>query len=147
MITNTLMVGIISMCAFAFSALVSYTINDNSISDTDMDVDIAVLRNDLELINQQLQALQSDEDLMPITQSWLQVLEIVEQYPDLVWHVDDSSDNTETRNAWRAVMIASPDLVLPVMRLIQSTVPAEVSDIQLNQRQGVLSLNILGVVK
>lgn len=149
-ITNTLMVGIIAIGIFALAVLASYAINYQTLAAATADTDIVVMENNLAAINKQIHTLEHEADLMPITQSWLKVLEIVEQYPNVAWQVNENAaiaGDGETSNVWHAVMIAPPDLVMPVMRTIQRTVPAEVSDIQLNQRQGVLSINILGVVK
>ena len=148
MIKHIFMIAIISLCVFTLSALAAYTMNYNPLSDSDAALDIEKLNNDIATLNEKMQLLQNEEDLMPVAQSWLKVLDIIDQYPDLIWHSDQHIlSETETHNAWQAMMIASPDLIFPVMHLIQQTVPAEVVEIQLDQRQGVLSINILGVEK
>ena len=150
MIKNTLGVVIVGVCIFTLSALSSYLFDYTLINGGHYDIDIVALENELHVLKDQIQALESEEELMPIEHSWLTVQEIVKQYPDLIWQADAElgiASEHEIKNAWQAVMIAPPDLVLSVMRLIQKAVPAEVLEIQLDQQQGVLLINILGVIK
>ena len=149
MIRYSLRVGVISVCVFALSAVLSYKANYDFTSDNAAD-DIEALEHELRELKDQIQILELEKELMPIEHNWLAVLEIIARYPDVIWRAGEDlgiAKNTETNNAWHAVMIAAPDLLLPVMRLIQRTVPAEVSEIQLNRQQSVLSVNVLGVLK
>ena len=139
---------VVSVCIYAFSAVLSYMFNHDQVHDSDSDININVLENELHALEAQIQMLEGAQTLMPVEKNWLTVQRIVARYPELIWRAsEDLEIANETENAWGAVMIASPDLLLPVMRLIQSTVPAEVSEIQLNRRQGVLLINILGMIK
>ena len=150
MIGNTLGAVVVVVCVFVLAALSSYLFDYTLTNDSNSDVDIVALESELQVLKDQIQALESEQELMPIEHSWLVVQEIVKQYPDLIWQADEElgiADESGVQNAWPAVMIASPDLVLSVMQLIQKTVPAEVLKIQLDQQQGVLLINILGVIK
>lgn len=146
MITNAFMVGIAPACIFVLAAVSAYITDHRSISDND----IAVLETEYQTLNERIRALETETELMPVELNWLTVQTIIARYPDLIWRAGESLEITgddNIANGWEAVMIASPDLVLPVMRLIQNTVPAEVLEVQLNQRQGVLLINVLGVLK
>ncbi len=137
-----------SVCIYVCTAVVSYMFNDAQVRDGDSVIDIGTLESELLALEDQIQVLKGAEPLMPVEKNWLTVQRIVARYPELIWRASEALEiASETENAWGAVMIASPDLLLPVMRSIQSTVPAEVSEIQLDRRQGVLLINILGTIK
>ncbi len=137
-----------SGCIYVCAAVSSYMLNHEQIHDGDSDIGIGALEDELRTLEDQIQVLKGARMLMPVEENWLTVQKIIARYPELIWRAsEDLEIANETENAWRAVMIASPDLLLPVMRLIQSTVPAEVSEIQLDRRQGVLLINILGTIK
>ena len=137
-----------SVCIYVCTAVLSYMFNDAQVRDGDSVIDIGTLESELLALEDQIQVLESAEPLMPVEKNWLTVQRIVARYPELIWRASEALEiASETENAWGAVMIASPDLLLPVMRSIQSTVPAEVSEIQLDRRQGVLLINILGTIK
>ena len=138
----------VSVCIYLGSAISAYTFNHEQVNAGDADIDINAAKSELYALESQIQVLKGAQTLMPIEKNWLTVEKIIEQYPDLIWRASEDLDiASETENTWGAVMIASPDLLLPVMRSIQKTVPAEVSEIQLDQQQGVLLLNILGMIK
>ena len=150
MTVNVLTVGLTTVCVFALSAVSSYAVNYKSISDNASVADAKVLDDELRLLNKRIQALEDREELLPIKSNWLTVQKIIAQYPDVAWRTAEDLDittETEINNGWQAMIIASPDLVLPVMRRIQKAVPAEVLEIQLNQQQGVLLINILGILQ
>ena len=143
-----LLIVVVAICAFALSAAVSYLIKYERASDDASEMDVKVLEDDLQSLKDQMQALENAEELIAVERNWLAVQRIVDRYPDLIWQASEGLEiSTGTDNAWSAVMIASPDLLLPLMRLIQRTVPAEVSEIQLERQQGVLLINILGILK
>ena len=136
------------VCIYLGSAVSAYMFNHEQLHDSDSGIDIDVLESELHALESQIQVLKGAQTLMPVEKNWLTVQKIIDRYPDLIWRAsEDLEIASETENAWGAVMIASPDLLLPVMRLIQNTVPAEVSGIQLDRRQGVLLINILGIIK
>ena len=146
--TKLTIIVIASVCIYLGSAVLAYMFNHEQIHDSDSDIDINALESELHALENQIQVLKGAQTLMPVEKNWLTVQKIIDNYPDLIWRVSEDLEITsETENAWGAVMIASPDLLLPVMRLIQNTVPAEVSGIQLDRRQGVLLINILGMIK
>lgn len=144
---NPLFIVGISVCVFILSTVSSYLYNDERISDSDFGNDIEALEQELLFLKEQAQVLEKTEALMPVERNWLTVHRIIDRYPDLVWRAsEDLEIATATENAWSGVLIASPDLLLPLMRLIQSKVPAEVSEIQLDRQQSVLLINILGIL-
>ena len=150
MTINVLTVGLSAVCVFALSAVSSYAVNYRSIYDNGAVADATALDDELRLLNTRIQALEGQEELLPIESNWLTVQKIIAQYPDVAWRAAEDLDiatETEINNGWQAMIIASPDLVLPVMRRIQKAVPAEVLEIQLNQQQGVLLINILGLLQ
>ena len=148
MMRKSPIIVVASVCVYVCAAVVSYMFNDAQVRDSDSDIDIGALENELHALEDQIQALKGAQTLIPVEKNWLTVQRIIARYPELIWRAsEDLGIANETENAWRAVMIASPDLLFPVMRSIQSTVPAEVSEIQLDRRQGVLLINILGMVK
>ena len=150
MTINVFVVSLTVLCVFALSAVSSYAVNYKSISDNASVADATALDDELRLLNKRIQALEGQEELLPIESNWLTVQKIIAQYPDVAWRAAEALDiatETEINNGWQAMIIASPDLVLPVMRRIQKAVPAEVLEIQLNQQQGVLLINILGLLQ
>ena len=143
-----LLLIVVAICIFALSAVLSYLFKYERASDSNSKIHIKALEDDLQSLEDQIQALQNAEELIPVEQNWLAVQKIIDRYPDLIWQASEDLElSTNTENAWGAVMIASPDLLLPLMRLIQRTVPAEVSEIQLERQQGVLFINILGILE
>ena len=148
MVSKLMIIATALVCIYLGSAVSVYMFKHEQLHDSDSDVDINALESELHALESQIQVLKGAQTLMPIEKNWLTVQKIIDRYPDLIWRAsEDLEILSETENAWGAVMIASPDLLLPVMRLIQNTVPAEVSGIQLDQRQGVLLINILGIIK
>ena len=148
MISKPSAIVVASLCIFACSAVSSYIFKHTLVSDSDSGSDIKVLEDELHALQEQIKVLEDAEALMPVEKNWLIAQKITERYPKLIWRASaDLEIANEAENAWGAVMIASPDLLLPVVRLIQNKVPAEVSEIQLDQRQGVLLINILGMIK
>ena len=148
MISRSLVIVVASLCIFACSAVSSYIFKHGQVSASNSDIDIKALEDELYALKDQIRVLEDAKALIPVEKNWLTVQKIIDRYPELIWRAsEDLEIANEVENAWGAVMIASPDLLLPVVRLIQSKVPAEVSEIQLDQRQGVLLINILGMIK
>jgi len=143
MVIKVLIVATLSLCLFVLAAAVSYSMRYEPLSDDER----VALQGELRALQDQAAALEVAANLKPVAQSWLAVQEMLAPYPDVVWQVNEYSDDAAApRRGWRALLIATPDLLLPLMRRIQQTVPAEVLEVQLNGQQSVLSIHILGTL-
>jgi len=144
MVVKVFIVATFSLCLFALAAGVSYSVRYETIPNAE----IVALQSELQALQDQAAELEAAANLKPVAQSWLAVQAMLEPYPDLVWQVTEYSDDAAAgqRRGWRAILVATPDLLLPLMHRIQQTVPAEVLEVQLSGQQSVLSIHILGTL-